>query len=86
MMPKYVFYTDKIGMDVLSNVDNAQMKVGTYAVHNWQEQNFDQCSYVMKNAMNLSFATQQSPHDLSVRVKITGELSEQDYILYRLKY
>jgi hypothetical protein len=86
MMPKYVFYTDKIDMDVLSNVDNAQMKVGAYAVHNWQEQNFDQCSYVMKNAMNLSFATHQNYYDQSVTVKVTGELSEQDYILYRLKY
>ena len=85
-MPKYVFYTDKIDMNTLTDVNNSQQKMSAYAVHNWQEKNFDQCMYVMKNAMNLSFATQQNPHDLSVKVKITGELSEQDYILYRLKY
>lgn len=85
-MPKYVFYTDRIDMDVLTDVNNAGQKMGAYAVHNWQEKNFDQCMYVMKNAMNVSIASHPNHYDHSVSVRITGELSEQEYILYRLKY
>ena len=85
-MPKYVFYTDDIGMDVLTDVNNVQQKVGAFAVHNWQEKNFDQCMYVMKNAQHIEVTTHQDYANLGVRVRIIGELSEQDYILYRLKY
>lgn len=85
-MPKYIFYTDSIDTDQLKNVVNAQVKVNAYAINNWQGKNFDQCSYVMNNAKNLSFSTQYNYHNQTVMVKITGELTEQDYIMYRLKY
>jgi hypothetical protein len=85
-MPKYVFYTDDISMDVLTDVNNARQKVGAFALQNWQEKNFEQCMYVMKNAENIQVATQQDYCNFGVKVRVTAELSEQDYILYRLKY
>ena len=83
-MPRYVFYTDSIAMDAL--YDRDRHSINTNAIHTWQEKNFDQCSYVMKNAQNISFATQQDYANFDMRIRISGELSEQDYIMYRLKY
>lgn len=40
----------------------------------------------MKNAKNIQVATQQDYVKFGVTVRVTAELSEQDYILYRLKY
>ncbi len=85
-MPKYVFYTDDISMDVLTDVNDAKQKIGAFALQNWQAKNFEQCMYVMKNADNIQVATHQDYANFGVKVRVTAELSEQDYIIYKLKY
>ena len=82
---KFVFYTDDIDTDRL-DIKNPQISAGAYAIQEWQKKNFEQCMYVMNNARNIGFATYHNYHSLTVAIKITGEMTEQEYVLYRLKY
>lgn len=84
-MRKFTFYTDEIDTDYLDQ-KNPQMAAGVFAISNWKRKNFDECMYVMENAKNIGFVTMHDYHNLSVRIKITGEMSEEEYVLYRLKY
>ena len=84
-MRKFVFYTDVIDTDYLDQ-KNPQMAAGVFAISNWKRKNFEQCMYVMENAKNVGFSTHHNYHDLSVYIKITGDMTEQEYVMYRLKY
>jgi hypothetical protein len=86
-MPNYVFYTEEIGLNWLAERRlPPYTSAGASALQNWKEKNSEQCMYVMKNAKNIQVATQQDYVKFGVTVRVTAELSEQDYILYRLKY
>ena len=82
---KFVFYTDEIETDRLDE-KNPQISAGAYAIQQWQKKNFEQCMYMMENARNIGFNVHHNYHNLSVTINITGEMTEQEYVVYRLKY
>lgn len=83
---KFVFYTDLIDTLHLDQ-KNPEINAGAYAIKQWQDKNYEQCMYVMRNAKNIGFSTMHDYHNYpAVRVKITGEMTEQEYAWYRLKY